>query len=406
MNRDVYWIRFYKRVRQTNKRYFFEKFSDEDLSMRTIFNLFAWIKNDLFYIFKYIYYVPLNIRKFGKVIRSVYNLSYFQQWKRYTILMLILRAYPNHFRTRSLYKTENWNKVKDYIFTQSYVQLHLANVSFNEEIQIIENKFEFYKYCTSAGIQSPEVLVVFKNGTAIFDNNLESYLKKDLFLKSCTGGKGKGAKKFKYMDGHYLDNSGHSYAPDELLNYVKSVSKEMGAIIIQPALKNHASWINFTSGSLASCRIVTARHPDSDEIVPLFCCFKMPVKKLDVDNFMGGAIITPIHNMETGRLGKGISYHPIDGKFEHTEHPDTKYPIEGSCLSHWQELLDFTLQSHQHFKTIFVGWDVSQTTEGPCLLEGNITWSSGSYEIPFQDSLKNTIYPELYEKWWEKIISA
>jgi len=36
------------------------------------------------------------------------------------------------------------------------------------------------------------------------------------------------------------------------------------------------------------------------------------------------------------------------------------------------------------------------------MIEGNVTWASCSYEIPFQDSLKNTAYPELFEKWMEK----
>lgn len=127
----------------------------------------------------------------------------------------------------------------------------------------------------------------------------------------------------------------------------------------------------------------------------------MPVGDSDADNYSLGGIITPI-DVKTGRMGVGVTLKPIDGKFEFTRHPGTHHQFDGEILPQWQELLNFTLDVHSHFQTIFVGWDVSYTSDGCSLIEGNVGWASGSYEIPFQDSLKNTAYPELFEKWMEK----
>lgn len=400
-NSDEYWDRFYQRVRKSCRTYFFEKIVNEGLSRHTLFKLFGWIKNDLIILFTLSLSVILNIRKYGRVIRSEYSLSYVQQAMRLTYLTFYKRAHISHFRTRLLFKQRNWEKADEFIYTQHRVQKDLANRSSVDEEEVIDNKFKFYRYCKPKGISTPDVFLVFDQGKKIFENTSVGSLERDLFGKKCKGGKGMGARKFTFAGDHYTDLSGNAYSRDQMIDFFRKYSEKEGAVLIQPALTNHTSWKKFTSGGLATCRLVTGIRPDDSEIVPLFCCLKMPVGLSDVDNYAKGAIICSV-DLNTGSMGRGVSLNPIEGKFEFTHHVDTGQKFEGSVLPHWQNLLDFTLEAHKQFRTIFVGWDVALTTKGCCLIEGNITWSSGSYEIPFQDSLKKTIYPELFERWMEK----
>lgn len=401
MGSEKYWERYYKRVEHTKGTYFFEKLKKESEASYTFLDLLKWIKADLAFSFKSVILVLLNIRKYGSAIRSEYRLSYIKQWYRLMYLIFVMRTLPNNYRTRLLFKPENWRNVNKFIFTHHHVQKELAEKTYRDEIFLIENKFEFYKYCQKKGIQTPKILAVFQGGEEVYRRPHNGSLERDLFLKRCTGGKGKDAQKFSFTRNAYMDKDENIYTQEELINYFKSVSQKKGRFLVQTALRNHDSWMKFTSGSLATCRLVSAKKPDSGEIVPLFCCLKMPVGNSDVDNYALGAAIAPI-DLDSGKMGMAVTSNPINGKYEHSHHPDTGYQFFGSFLPHWQELKEFTLLSHKHFKSLFVGWDVSFTTDGCSLIEGNITWASGSYEIPFQDSLKNTIYPELFEKWIEK----
>lgn len=401
MGSDKYWERYYNRVEETKGTYFFEKLKKGSEVRYTFSDLLKFIKADLAFSFKSVILVFLNIRKYGSAIRSEYGLSYIKQWYRLMYLIFVMRTLPVYYRTRLLFKPENWKNVNELIFTHHHVQKELAEKTYRDEIFVIENKFEFYKYCQNKNIPTPEILAVFQDGEEVYWQPSNGSLESDLFLKRCTGGKGKDAQKFSYSYNIYMDKDENTYTQDELINYFKSVSQKKGRFLVQTALKNHDSWMKFTSGSLATCRLVTAKNPDNGEIVPLFCCLKMPVGNSDVDNYALGALITPV-DLDSGKMEMAVTSNPINGKYELSHHPDTGHQFVGSFLPHWQELKEFTLQSHKHFQSLFVGWDVSYTGEGCSLIEGNITWASGSYEIPFQDSLKNTIYPELFERWMDK----
>lgn len=313
----------------------------------------------------------------------------------------ILRIYPVYYKTRLLFKEENWQLVDDFVFNHHLLQLELVQSTTPDEYKTIKNKFKFYQYCISKKIQTPEVLAVIENGEFTYQKVDDFIPHTTLFVKNLSGGKGKNTAKFDFENGGYIDNQKNKYSRLSLKKKLESVSIKKGPVLIQPVLSNHGSWRPFTSGGLATCRIVTARSRDDEKIIPMFGCFRMPVGDSVADNYSLGGIIAPV-DLSTGKVGVGVSSKPINGKFEFIHHPDTQHQFEGEILPYWTDLLEFTLDVHKYFKTIFVGWDVSLTTNGCTMIEGNIGWASGSYEIPFQDPLKNTIYPELFEKWMEK----
>lgn len=344
--------------------------------------------------------ILLQIRRYGPTIRRAYGCSYWGQWKGLMYVMFRLRNYPRYYKSRLLFKEANWRFVDDFVFNHHPVLWKFAKLTSKNELSILKNKFEFYQFCASKNIPTPDVLSVIEKGKVTYQKYDMFIPHSSIFIKNLSSGKGDRVNKFDFNNGTYSDGK-NSYSETGLKGHLKDISLNKGPLIVQPVLKNHRSWMNFTPGSLATCRIVSARIPEDETIVPLFGCFRMPLGDMHADNYSIGGIIAPVDLM-TGKLGVAVTSKPFDGKYEFTHHPNTHHPIEEEILPNWKNLLEFTLQVHGQFKTVFVGWDVSYTENGVSMIEGNVGWASGSYEIPFQASLKNTIYPELFEKWMEK----
>lgn len=151
-------------------------------------------------------------------------------------------------------------------------------------------------------------------------------------------------------------------------------SADDDGLVLQPVIRNHSDWQSFTSGGLATARVVTARRPKGG-IFPIGAALRMPTGNAVKDNFSAGGIASPIE-VKTGQLGEATTAVPRNGRFELDSHPDTGHPLRGSELPKWDKLLNFVLDVHSHFKSIFVGWDVSYTTEGFQVIEGNLHWGT------------------------------
>lgn len=397
-----YFYRYCNRLKKYRRKYFFERLDELRWNERySVTKLFKWIKEDAGFTLSWTLSILLQIRAYGSSIRREYGQSYWSQIKRLMYVRFVLRKSHRHFRTRLLFKSNSWKQVNDFVLDHFLAQKELIQLSSASEFDIINNKFKFYQYCISKEIPTPAIFAVIEKGGITFQEFKQLIPEASFFIKNLADGKGKRTRKFEFIEGNFFDSRKEIHSFESLKKSLTAMSVSEGSIVIQPLLKNHSSWIKYTSGSLATCRIVTARTPENGNIIPLFCCLRMPVGDSDADNYSLGGIITPI-DVKTGRMGVGVTLKPIDGKFEFTRHPGTHHQFDGEILPQWQELLNFTLDVHSHFQTIFVGWDVSYTSDGCSLIEGNVGWASGSYEIPFQDSLKNTAYPELFEKWMEK----
>lgn len=214
-----------------------------------------------------------------------------------------------------------------------------------------------------------------------------------------SGGMGEGAKYLKYRGGAYRDSDGQKFNDEELTAYlIRSANPK--SLIVQDAVKNHEKWKKFSNGSLATCRLVTGKSPYDDEIIPFFATFRMPVGNADVDNFSQNGIAAQI-NVKTGELGMAISSKPINDSFVYDFHPDTGERIKGAKLYFWDELVELTKTIHRNFKTLSVGWDVSLTEDGLCMIEGNEFWGSDVIEAPGNMPIYNTEFPGWVESWIE-----
>lgn len=392
-----------KRIHNCRRHYFFQKWMDnaegENISVK---NLLKWVANDISYLIKWNINLLLQLRAYGSVVKKYSGLSFFQQWKRMAYLVFRVRVDSNALRVHHLFQDERWANVHTYSFNRhTLVQNEFMGYSYQDEITCLRDKLKYYKFCRDHNIKTPEVYSVIEKGTITFSNAEEGPLPpKNLFMKELHGSHGRGAKKFVYTDGVFSDRSGNVHSPDELASYFKDMSKKVGGVIVQEALENHPEWKKFTNGSLATCRVVTGRSPDNDDIIPFFAVFRMPYGDSDADNYSVGGLATSI-DVKTGKMGKTVTPKPINGSFSFDKHPVTGEQITGEHLYHWNEVVEIAKETHKNFKCLSIGWDISLTTDGFYIVEGNSFWMSGSIEGTAGFSMYETKYPEWVEDWIE-----
>jgi len=379
------------------RKYFFEKRPVRE-SNEEIKSGVRWgsLRSDILFVFRKSYATAKQLKVFGPTIKKEYGLPLYQQLYRMIYLTLIVKVNIYQFRKRLLFKQESWNNVNAYDYGQTHTQVRLAKRSYPDEVPVIEDKFRFYKHCKKYRINTPEVLGVFCRGKQIYPENRSfDLLPEALFLKEKMGGKGVHAKKFTYHQSVYKDSNQKEYTKKELLKCIIDHSKEYD-LIIQKCLENHDLLKPFTTGALSTCRIVTVKNRYETDIIPLFAVLRMPCGSKDVDNYAQGGLLSTI-NIDSGVLGKAVTYLPYKGRFEFDVHPYTNQKISGFRLPNWREILEFTIESHKQFKSLAVGWDVGYSEKGIYLIEGNLRWGSSLYECPEQQPFRETCYPEVYD---------
>lgn len=395
--------RWLKRIQNCKRLYSFQKWTDKTEDENNIIkNLLKWMTDDITYLIKWNINLLLQLRAYGVAVKKYSGLSFFQQWKRMAHLVFKVRVDSNALRIHHLFEDERWANVHTYSFNRhTLVQNEFMGYPYDDELTCLRDKLKYYKYCRDHNIKTPEVYSVVKQCEIMFSNSAEGPLPlKNLFMKELDGSHGRGAKRFLYTGKKFKDRSGHEYEPDVLMSHLKEVSKKSVGVIVQEALENHDEWKKYTNGSLATCRIVTGRSPHSDEIIPFFAAFRMPFGDSDADNYSVGGIATQV-DIKTGRMERAITPKPINGSFSFDKHPATGEQITGEKLYCWDELVQLAKATHKKFKSLSIGWDISLTTNGFYVVEGNSFWMSASIEGTSGVPIYKTKYPEWVEDWIE-----
>lgn len=338
----------------------------------------------------------------GAAIRREYGVSLLRQVAQQFYLVFVLRVPQKHYRGYLLCAPARWKLVREFTYENYRVQMRLVDSSFPEERDLLNDKLLFFNFCLENGIETPPVLAAFEDGNAVpLRNKRFTPPPEDVFVKPASGKHGDGAERYVFQEGCYARRGSAPVGPDEFLELMKEKSRGGGVLLVQRVAQNHRSWQPYTSGALATCRILTVRLPDDDATAPIAATFRMPTGSNETDNTACGGIASPIE-LQSGRLGRAIRKTPYKGKFEFDVHPDTGRRILGSVLPGWKELLEFTAGVHAKFNSIFVGWDIVLTTSGFSVLEGNIGWSARVIESPQMHPLVETKFPALYDAWAQR----
>jgi hypothetical protein len=188
------------------------------------------------------------------------------------------------------------------------------------------------------------------------------------------------------------NNQLHSLSSVELKDFIVELGHEE-TMLIQKSYKNHADIAHLSNGALATNRINTYIDKKGDTQI-LFSMFLMPVGQSIISNGSGGSILAKVDLVE-GSLGKGIKMN--NPNFQLINHPDTKQPIEGTVLPHWDRAKMLCKQGHNLYKDIpFIGWDVCYTNDGPKILEANLNWSIELWQIT-HENFDKLLFQEILE---------
>ncbi len=387
-------------IKQSRRKYAYSRLKELDGSTFVFLKkMIKWTYKDAMYVLHQGKAIFFELQDYGSSIRDCFGVSRFRQFFQQAYLAFILCVPVKFYRFSFLFDPERWRLVKQFTHENYPVQMILVDQSFPEEKALFDNKLHFYKRCTAAGITSPTPIAVFENGNEIFNSSEVLQLPPEpLFVKDLCGRRGQGIEKYDVRDGKYLHKSAPLLEATELIDLLKKRSLSNDGILVQQALKNHPVWQKYTSGALASCRVLTARSPDDNSIITLAATMRMPVGSSDADNLSTGGIACPV-NLENGILGTGICFIPQRGQYQFVSHPDTGQNFTQTILPKWDEMISFAEQAHRAFNTFFVGWDIALTSKGFTLIEGNIGWAASAIETPQLRPLLHTQFPSLFDKW-------
>ncbi len=273
---------------------------------------------------------------------------------------------------------------------------------------LFKNKLTFYRHCEAHGLPVPKVLAVYDPGrkqlmaadgeplAAV--SEVEAFLSESLpetFLKKPGRGRfwrGMNAQ-VRAPDGEFFTAKGESLTAGDLLALLGSLGPD-GAII-QARLRNHP-FLNDLTGceGLQACRITTVVDVDDQPRI-LYGYQKIigePTTVVDNSELrslhgelIGGAAgnIQATVEINTGRLSRGKDWALAGTGVQYIDHhPITGRRIEGLCVPNWPSMCDLACRAAMTvLPARTIGWDIANTPDGPCIVEGNIWWGPGTVHL-------------------------
>lgn len=349
-----------------------------------------------------------EVRVYGDTIRDNYGTSKWTQFYQQCRLYFMIGTPWQHkiYRKYLMFDPLRWQKAREFTYFNEPLERDfiVSNtpdaIEYRHEFDIFRDKIQFHDHCVKHNVSTPPIysVITIKGGELDTDDKIQ-LPEEDLFFKRVDGACGVGAKRLTYNEGVYKDANGNEYQRGDLNRIIEPSQHGSATYIVQPVIRNHESWRKFTSGALATCRILTAKLPESETVIPLSAVLRLPSGGAIADNFSQGAIGSAV-DLNSGQLKKAIGFEPKNGTFETDIHPDTGHVITGTVLPEWDKLIEFTKEVHSTFEMIFVGWDISYTENGFMVVEGNGMWGADILECAHNKPLSATKYRELYNRYF------
>lgn len=259
---------------------------------------------------------------------------------------------------------------------------------------LIQNKLRFLHACREQTLPVVPVLAAFAaGGDEHWFTARETPAGQDLFVKPIAMSCGTGAERWRHdpatgtwhRRGEHLDWSG-------LLARLRGAARP-GGMLLQPFVANHPDQAQWSSGGLATLRVLACRPP-GERARAIACSWRMPVGDADADNYSAGGISAPVAPDGTIGLGRCRRI----GSTVDT-HPDTGARFTGAPLPGFATMRDLALEAHDRLGFDgFVGWDIALGANGPLLVEGNPTWGPTVIQAPHDAPLGDTEVPDLFAR--------
>lgn len=258
----------------------------------------------------------------------------------------------------------------------------LMHKNTNPQVAILRDKFYFSIVSEALGFRSPRTIAVITGDNVyLFSSrqtiSLEDFVKNnniDSYVKLIDGECANGVFQVQIKDGEIVVDG----ASTSLDDFKKLIEK--GKFLVQERIYQHAKMSTIYPKATNSVRITSLYDKKTNEVIFLPCFLKIGLGNMTVDNWAIGGLIVGL-DVETGKLREWAYYKPGYGK-KTQSHPDTGVVFKDFEVPFFNEAKQMIHDFHMQLKDVHsIGWDITITPDGPCIIEGNDNWEISALQV-------------------------
>lgn len=206
------------------------------------------------------------------------------------------------------------------------------------------------------------------------------HMKKTLFLKPISAGKGNGVDILEFNDDLLRINK-DVVSEKQMEEYLS----KRNCWFICEVIQQHSYLDNIYNKTFNTIRMIVLRDVVTKEFKIFFAVQRIGTSEtIPVDNGSKGGLVSKI-DLETGELSEARC---LRDKQVYISHPDSGSMIKGVRIPNWKEIKKEVLALSNKMPYMhFIAWDILITEEGVCIIEGNT--SSGINIIQLWGGQKN-----------------
>lgn len=304
----------------------------------------------------------------------------------------------------------------DYIVDET-LRKHLRILNPGSERPVLNDKYAFFAHCEKHALPTIPVIATVPGrkspGGESQDAARSRFCKAldrcegDVFIKLRAGTWGRNAFRARRLNANTWSFAGREGTPDGIYQHCLAHGETALGWIVQPCIQAHPALRNISSPhGLPTIRAITLLDSDSGVLLA-GAVLRIPTGSNVTDNFahgQSGNLLAPV-DIDSGRLGKAVG--SSDRSWPRIQtfptHPDTGRHIEGTELPDWEAartLLERAQSSLPALRT--VGWDITLTTDGPVLVEGNGTYDVDLLQVAHDRGVGRTLEPFIHRALGEQ----
>ncbi len=325
------------------------------------------------WIFRFLPEAASRLWKHGRLWKETFGRGYRDQ-----IGDLLAAASHNALPPKDYYRCEMARLRRSGTFFELFsYQLYatpLVVLSNPETVRAANDKFRLSTLLGSAGIPTPSILALVKDG-AVRDLSgaLSALPGHDFLVKPAAGLQGSGVEIWRHgPDGRWSNAGEHLDETVLTSRLIRNAASMRGGGMVQEVLVNHADMAPIAPYALSSFRIVTVldenRRPEV--VIGQFRTATDPSSV--VDNYHAGGCLFAM-DLEKGQFGVGHQRDFAKRPQAITSHPATGAPIAGQPVPGLDGACALALAAHGLVPDVIcIGWDVAYTSRGHVILEANV----------------------------------
>ena len=258
----------------------------------------------------------------------------------------------------------------------------LMHKNTNPQVSILRDKFFFSIVSNALGFRSPKTIAIINKNevyvfetrqTILFADFVNAY-NVDSYIKLIDGECANGVFQVQIKDKHIIVD-GNEQSIEEFQQQLSA-----GRYLVQERIYQHEKMSRIFPKATNSVRLTSLYDKKTNSVIILPSFLKMGLGDMTVDNWAIGGLIVGL-DVETGKLREWAHYKPGYGK-KTKEHPDTHVVFKDFEVPYFEETKEMIRKFHMQLKEVHsIGWDITITPDGPCIIEGNDNWEISALQV-------------------------